>query len=479
MRPGESTVLPFRQSTPRSPPGARSAIRQPHQSALFPCLLDPIFWVPQPRLLIQPPWVTGRLRPGPPRSGPRLGRTSHPASSSPVSAGVHQVPLSLVLSASSVCTRAQRPTSSQAARSLTPGHVATSKSFHTASLSLLASLRPQSFLGASPVAQSSTTSPPVRVHLPLGHQNPNGISTPARSLCRQPPLSSASGSPQPAALPVAAAPIPGPPPVFFWGRPYPVSQSPCASTVRDLTWAPQVLASTSAAAREPDWCLPLFCAVRALTTSIRGTTQGRGLCRAPRPTDSEVPDGQIRHPRGRRRGPHTLGPLLWSTQGLQAASTYGPAQGRDLDPVPAPCVIPGPPASSGTVSVRFSCARSHLGPLAPASTSAAAGEPARRLPLFCAVRALTTLALAPRKAACSDPQTPKSPTGRFGTPGVAAGAHTRSAPSSGLTPQPGPHSARGRHDFDFLLAGPSGAKSSGVRHLRVLGHAPCTIESFW
>ncbi|KAJ1186839.1 hypothetical protein NDU88_003619 [Pleurodeles waltl] len=156
---------------------------------------------------------------------------------------------------------------------------------------------------------------------------------------------------------------------------------------------PQVPASTSAAAVEPAWCLPLFCAVRALTTSIRGTTQGRGLCRVPRPTDSEVPDGQIRHPQGRRRGPHTLGPLLWSTQGLRAASTYGPAQGCDLDPVPAPCVIPGPPASSGTVSVRFSCARSHLGPLAPASTSAAAGEPARRFPLFCAVRALTTSAL--------------------------------------------------------------------------------------
>ncbi|KAJ1098133.1 hypothetical protein NDU88_003249 [Pleurodeles waltl] len=88
-----------------------------------------------------------------------------------------------------------------------------------------------------------------------------------------------------------------------------------------------------------------------------------------------------------------LGPLLWSTQGLRAASTYGPAQGRDLGPVPAPSVIPGPRASSGTVSVRFSCARSHLGPLAPASISAAAGEPARRLPLFCAVRALTTSAL--------------------------------------------------------------------------------------
>ncbi|KAJ1107901.1 hypothetical protein NDU88_005288 [Pleurodeles waltl] len=100
-------------------------------------------------------------------------------------------------------------------RSLTPGHVATSKSFHTASLSLLASLRPQSFLGASPVAQSSTTSPPVRVRLPLGHQNPNGISTPARSLRRQPPLSSASTC-SPAR---GRGPDPGPAPCVLLGSP--------------------------------------------------------------------------------------------------------------------------------------------------------------------------------------------------------------------------------------------------------------------
>ncbi|KAJ1116508.1 hypothetical protein NDU88_004718 [Pleurodeles waltl] len=125
---------------------------------------------------------------------------------------------------------------------------------------------------------------------------------------------------------MAAAPISGLPPVFFWGRPYPVSQSPCASTVRDLTWAPQVPASTSAAAGEPAWCLPLFCAVRALTTSICGTTQGRGLCHVLRPADSEVPDGQIRHPRGRRRGPHTLGPLLWSRPA--AWTSFGPGKAR-------------------------------------------------------------------------------------------------------------------------------------------------------
>ncbi|KAJ1142399.1 hypothetical protein NDU88_008724 [Pleurodeles waltl] len=273
-------------------------------------------------------------------------------------------------------------------RSLTPGHVATSKSFHTASLSLLASLRPQSFLGASSVAQSSTTSPPVRVRLPLGHQNPNGISTPARSLRRQPPLSSASGSPQPAALPVAAAPISGLPPVFFWGHPYPVSQSPCASTVRDLTWA--------------------------LTTSAPRVAAGAhtrsALSSGPRKASG--PPQPTARPRPRPRSP--VRDLTWAPW-----------------PPPAPPPLPESLLGASRCSV-----------------------PSVHSPLRLS---------APRKAAasvtCSDPQTPKSPTGRFGTPGVAAGAHTRSAPSSGLAPQPGPHSARGRHDFDFLFAGPSGAKS--------------------
>ncbi|KAJ1125267.1 hypothetical protein NDU88_003700 [Pleurodeles waltl] len=56
--------------------------------------------------------------------------------------------------------------------------------------------------------------------------------------------------------------------------------------------------------------------------------------------------------------------------------------------------------------------------------------------------------------------------------GVAAGAHPRSVPSVGFAPQPGPRSARGRCASRPLLVGPSGARYSGVRHLRVLGHAP-------
>ncbi|KAJ1213962.1 hypothetical protein NDU88_001591 [Pleurodeles waltl] len=358
-------------------------------------------------------------------------------------------------------------------RSLTPGHVATSKSFHTASLSLLASLRPQSFLGASPVAQSSTTSPPVRVCLPLGHQNPNGISTPADSLRRQPLLSKASGSPEPAALPVAAAPIPGLPPVFFWGRPYPVSQSPCASAVRDLTWAPQPppaplplpesplgasRCSVPSAHSPPRFAAPRKAAASAACPDPRtpksptgrfstpGSPQGPTHTR-PSPLVHARPPGRLNLlPRPWPRPRSRSCPLCYSGAArIQWHSLRAP-QLCAISPGPPPA--PPPPPESLLGASRCSVPSAHSPPRLAAPRKAAAS------------------------AACSDPRTPKSPTGRFGTPGVAAGAHTRSAPSSGLAPQPGPHSARGRHDFDFLLPGPSGAKSSGVRHLRVLGHAP-------
>ncbi|KAJ1214408.1 hypothetical protein NDU88_002027 [Pleurodeles waltl] len=204
MRLGESTVQPFRQSAPRprgrDPPSA-SFISRPFFLA---CLI----------------LSSGFLSPGysfNPHGSRSTSVRGHP---DPAPGSVKPATMHLAHRCLQGSTRSRYPSFSpllrcvpgpkgppqvKQPRSLTPGHVATSKSFHTASLSLLASLRPQSFLGASSVAQSSTTSPPVRVRLPLGHQNPNGISTPARSLRRQPPLSSASGSPQPAALPVAAA----------------------------------------------------------------------------------------------------------------------------------------------------------------------------------------------------------------------------------------------------------------------------------
>ncbi|KAJ1080220.1 hypothetical protein NDU88_000440 [Pleurodeles waltl] len=106
---------------------------------------------------------------------------------------------------------------------------------------------------------------------------------------------------------------------------------------------------SSAATGEPARHLPLFYAVLTLTAMVRGTMQG-----------------------------------------LRAASNCSPVHGRDPSPGPAPCVLLGTPASSDTASVCLSRARSPLGPQAPAGTSAATGEPARRLPLLCAVRALST-----------------------------------------------------------------------------------------
>ncbi|KAJ1096262.1 hypothetical protein NDU88_001405 [Pleurodeles waltl] len=133
---------------------------------------------------------------------------------------------------------------------------------------------------------------------------------------------------------------------------------------------------SSAATGEPARHLPLFCAVLTLTAMVRSTTQG-----------------------------------------LRAPSTCSPVHGCDSGLGPAPCVLLGPPASSDTASVRLSRARSPLGPQAPAGTSAATGEPARRLPLLCAVRALTTSirGTTQGRGLCRvlRPKSLKSPTGRF------------------------------------------------------------------
>ncbi|KAJ1163745.1 hypothetical protein NDU88_004198 [Pleurodeles waltl] len=355
-----------------SPPGARSAIRQLHQSALFPRLLDPIFWVPQPRVLIQPPWVTGHLRPGPPRSGPRLGQTSHHASSSPVSQGSTRSRYPSFSPLLRCVPGPKGPPQVKQPRSLTPGHVATSKSFHTASLSLLASLRPQSFLGASSVAQSSTTSPPVRVRLPLGHQNPNGISTPARSLRRQPPLSSASGSPQPAALPVAAAPITGLPPVFFWGHPYPVSQSPCASTVRDLTWALTTSAPRAAAGAH----------TRSALSSGPRKASGPPQPTAPPKAATSIP---------------FLPPLLFRGRALPVAQSLCASAVRDLTWAPWPPPAPPPLPESLLGASRCSVPSVHS-PLR---------HHARPRPLS---RAQARRLRSPRRADSAPPGSPQGPT---------------------------------------------------------------------
>ncbi|KAJ1186098.1 hypothetical protein NDU88_002882 [Pleurodeles waltl] len=87
-------------------------------------------------------------------------------------------------------------------------------------------------------------------------------------------------------------------------------------------------------------------------------------------------------------------------------------------------------------------------------------------------------------AALSGLRAPSPTAGRFRPPAlsvVAARVRALLATSSGPVPPLGPRQGRRGHDFKHFLAGPSGARSSGVRHLRVLGHAPhgeqCRAES--
>ncbi|KAJ1205998.1 hypothetical protein NDU88_001414 [Pleurodeles waltl] len=318
MRPGESAILPFGQSTHLSPPGARSAIRQLRQSALLSRLLDPIIWIPQPRVPIHHPWVPGRLSLGPPRSDPRLSRTSHPASSSPVFAG-------LVVSAG-VLHYLQPPgrlnlqpcpwprPRSPACPCVLLGPPAASSGAVSVRLSSARSL----------LGPQAPPAPPLPLESLLGASRCSVPS--AHSLLRIAAPRKASGPPQPAAPSVAATPISGLPPVFFWGRPHPVAQSPCASAVRDLTWAtrpppapplpPDSLLGASRCSVPSAHSPPRFAAPRKAAASA--------ACSGPRTPKS--PTGRFRHSRGRRGGPHTLGPVRWSRP--TAWTSIGPGKAR-------------------------------------------------------------------------------------------------------------------------------------------------------
>ncbi|KAJ1155562.1 hypothetical protein NDU88_008291 [Pleurodeles waltl] len=138
----------------------------------------------------------------------------------------------------------------------------------------------------------------------------------------------ASGPPQPAAPHTVHGRDPGlgPAPCVLLGPPASSDTASVRLSSARSHLGPQAPAGASAATGEPARRLPLLCAVRALTSSIRGTTQGRGLCRVLRPTDSEVPDGQIPALPELPRGPHTLGPLRWSRPA--AWTSIGPGKAR-------------------------------------------------------------------------------------------------------------------------------------------------------
>ncbi|KAJ1210412.1 hypothetical protein NDU88_005776 [Pleurodeles waltl] len=113
------------------------------------------------------------------------------------------------------------------------------------------------------------------------------------------------------------------------------------------------------------------------------------------------------------------------------------------------------------------------------------GRPVRG-PRLSTLSALTPLRASAQHEAAASPalsglQAPSPTAGRFRPPAlsvVAGRVRALLATPSGPVPLLGPRQARRGHDFKHFLAGPSGARSSGVRHLRVLGHAPHTNTTY-
>ncbi|KAJ1208034.1 hypothetical protein NDU88_003424 [Pleurodeles waltl] len=161
----------------------------------------------------------------------------------------------------------------------------------------------------------------------------------------------------------------------------------------------------------------------------------------------------------------------------RAASVRSPAQGHDLDRGPPPVFSWGRPPP-GALPRRTPTGRNHsraLGPL-PALPQPRGGlvrgppPPRSVCPHAASDRGPTR-----GRGRVLRPPAPELTIGPISPPalsGVAAWAHTRSPTSSGPAPLLGPRQARRRRAFGRFLAGPSGARNSGVRHLRVLGHAP-------
>ncbi|KAJ1157793.1 hypothetical protein NDU88_010492 [Pleurodeles waltl] len=157
----------------------------------------------------------------------------------------------------------------------------------------------------------------------------------------------------------------------------------------------------------------------------------------------------------------------------RAASVRSPARGHNLDRGPAPVFSWGHPPP-GALPCRTPTGRNHsraLGPLPalPQPQGDSSGVPRRPAP-----SALTACRIAARhEAACSGLRPLSSPTGRFHPPalsGVAARAHTHSATSSGSAPPLGPRQARRRRAFERFLAGPSGARNSGMHERDISAH---------
>ncbi|KAJ1100689.1 hypothetical protein NDU88_005770 [Pleurodeles waltl] len=180
--------------------------------------------------------------------------------------------------------------------------------------------------------------------------------------------------------------------------------------------------------------------------------------------------------------PPQRGGLLWRPplpSGRSPSCRLGPPAATNLVRRPAPVFIWGRPLL-GALPCHTPIRRGHswaLGP--PPEPTPPRGDPSGvpRLSTPSAHKPLRASAQreAAASAALSGVRAPSPTAGLFGPPAlsvVAARVRALSATSSGPVPPLGPRQARRGHDFKHFLAGPSGARSSGVRHLRVLGHAP-------
>ncbi|KAJ1210705.1 hypothetical protein NDU88_006067 [Pleurodeles waltl] len=191
-------------------------------------------WILLPRTPSQHPGVSGRRSPGPPRSGTQLKRTTYPAAISPVSTGVHArarcplfPPLLRCVSGPRAPPQVKRP------RGLPPGHPVTSASLCSVTLSLMALLRPRSFLGPRPSPRVTPLRRPTeRVFSwatgpqsasPPQQEDSPGVARYSQARSRARGHSSDRG----------------PAPVFSRGRPPPGAPPHRTLTGRDLTWAPR------------------------------------------------------------------------------------------------------------------------------------------------------------------------------------------------------------------------------------------------
>ncbi|KAJ1098074.1 hypothetical protein NDU88_003190 [Pleurodeles waltl] len=216
----------------------------------------------------------------------------------------------------------------------------------------------------------------------------------------------------------------------------------------------------------------------SLSATRRPHSSSLGSCSclraAPQNVSTIGPPGPNRRP-CRSGGTPLASPAALGPIALVPPRPAVPPAATNLVRRPAPVFIWGRPLL-GALPCHTPIRRGHswaLGP--PPEPVPPWGDPSG-VPRLSTPSALTPLrASAQREAALSGLRAPSPTAGRFRPPAlsvVAARVRALLATSSGPVPPLGPRQAWRGHDFKHFLAGPSLPRSSGVRHLWVLGHAP-------